>query len=266
MEAGSSVIGRVSVGLRLLSQHEPGGVTTSELARGTGLPRPTAHRFLAALQTEGFVDRDSGSGRWVLGPEMFLLGAATSVRYDATEEARPHLRRLAEATGESAFFSVRRGDETVCLLREDGSFPIRSFVLYEGVRFPLGVASAGLVILSYLGEREMTDYLDRASLTDAWGASHSRAEVERRVRETRVNGYSTNPGLLVEGSWGIGAAVFNAKGDPQWALTLTGVEHRFAADRRPRLGSLLLSEAHRLSERLQTPRPGHGQRTPDLTA
>ena len=55
------------------------------------------------------------------------------------------------ATGESAFYSARRGNETVCLLREDGSFPIRSHVLHEGIRFPLGVASAGQVILAFAG-------------------------------------------------------------------------------------------------------------------
>ena len=62
----------------------------------------------------------------------------------------PQDRRLAVRTEESAFLSVRRGDETVCLIREDGAFPIRSFVLSEGVRFPLGVASAGLAILAAL--------------------------------------------------------------------------------------------------------------------
>jgi len=251
MEASSTVIGRVSSVLRALSQHEPAGATTAQVARATGLPRPTAHRLLSALQPEGLVDRNASDGRWVLGPETFLLGAAASPRYDATEEARPHLRRLAEETGESAFFSVRRGDETVCLLREDGSFPIRSFVLYEGVRFPLGVASAGLVILAYLDDREYRDYMHRVDLTKDWGPRHSRPELAHRVLQTRADGYATNPGLIVEGSWGLAAAVFNAGGAPQWALTLTGIEHRFADDRRPRLGSLLLTEAHRLSQRLQ---------------
>ena len=40
------------------------------------------------------------------------------------------------------------------------------------------------------------------------------------------------PGLIVEGSYGLGAAVFTREGHPQWALSLTGVEFRFgAADR-----------------------------------
>ena len=85
-----------------------------------------------------------------VGPETYLFGLAVAARYDVTEIARPTVQRLARLTGESAFFSVRRGDETVCLIREDGSFPIRSHVLYEGIRFPLGVASAGLAVLAFL--------------------------------------------------------------------------------------------------------------------
>ena len=71
------------------------------------------------------------------------------------------MRSLAVRTEESAFLSVRRGDETVCLLREEGSFPIRSFVLSEGVRFPLGVASAGLAILAFLPPHDVDAYFER---------------------------------------------------------------------------------------------------------
>jgi DNA-binding IclR family transcriptional regulator len=50
------------------------------------------------------------------------------------------------------------------LLREDGSFPIRSYVLHEGIRFPLCVASSGLAILAFLPEREREAYLASADL------------------------------------------------------------------------------------------------------
>ena len=158
--------------LRGLSQFGAGGASTTEVARTAGLPRPTAHRLLTALHREGFVDRHNETGTWHLGPELFLLGSVAAQRYDLTEVALPHVKQLAEITGESAFFSARRGDETVCLLREDGDFPIRSFVLYEGARFPLGVVSAGLVILAHLPDREVTEYLERHDLTTDYGQQH----------------------------------------------------------------------------------------------
>jgi DNA-binding IclR family transcriptional regulator len=247
------VVGRVGAVLRAVSAHEPAGGTTSAVARATGLARPTAHRLLTSLLGEGLVDRGP-DGRWLLGPELYLLGAGATSRYDVTAVAQPFVRRLSVATGESAFFSARRGDETVCLLREDGSFPIRSHVLHEGIRFPLGVASAGMAILAHLSDAEVEAYLARADLAPTYGVAHQREPVRARVRETRAAGYAVNPGLVVEGSWGIGAAVFDHDEQPGWALSLTGVEHRFAAGRRPELGRLLMDAAHQLSAQLRSAR------------
>lgn len=251
MDTPSDVVGRVGTVLRAVATREPTGATTSALARQSHLARPTVHRLLTSLLAEGLVDRDVASGHWRLGPELFFLGSAARSRYDVSALAQLHVRRLAVATGESAFFSARRGDETICLVREDGSFPIRSHVLVEGIRFPLGVASAGMAVLAYLTDPEVEDFLGRIDLTSAHGAQHAPDAVRRRVAETRASGWSLNPGLLVEGSWGMGAAVFDADERPAWALSLTGIERRFDEDRRRELGDLLLHEAHELSRSLR---------------
>ncbi|MBN9612995.1 MAG: IclR family transcriptional regulator [Actinobacteria bacterium] len=253
-QPGAQVVGRIAILLRSLSTTMPEGAGTSELARAAGLSRPTAHRLLSSLAAQGFVDRDQRSGRWLLGPEIYLMGAVAAERYDITEIARDHVAALAEATGESAFLSARRGNETICLLRHDGSFPIRSFVLYEGKRFPLGVASAGIAILAFMPDDAIERYLAQAEpgghLDAEFGAAHSAEALRNRIAETRRVGYAVNPGLVVEGSWGMGAAVFDASGQPAWALSLTGIEPRFTGRRRPELGRLLLDHAHRLSQRL----------------
>jgi DNA-binding IclR family transcriptional regulator len=251
----ANATGRIAALLRALSAARASGASTSQVARDTDLARPTAHRLLMALAEEGFVDRDQRTGLWYLGPELYLLGEASAQRYDVTRHARASVHRLAAASGESAFFSARRGSETVCLLREDGDFPIRSFVLYEGARFPLGVVSAGLVILSMLSDREVDDHLSRFDLSAAWGPAHRADALRERIAMTRELGYAVNPGLVVEGSWGMAAAVFNSSGEPAWALTLTGVESRFREDRRAELGTLLLKEAHALTDVLRTNRP-----------
>ena len=174
------------------------GLTAQQAASAADITRSTAHRLLSALQAEGLVDRDRDTGHWLPGPELYLMGTVAAARYDVTALGREIVRSLAARTEESAFLSVRRGDETVCLLREDGSFPIRSFVLSEGVRFPLGVASAGLAILSFLPAEEADDYLARHPALDRQhGRQHAAAALRRRLAETRDRGYALNPGLIV---------------------------------------------------------------------
>lgn len=245
------MVARVGAMLRAVAAAEPTGASTTELGIQAGLARPTAHRLLVSLAEEHLVARDATSGRWSLGPELYLLGVGAAYRYDVTDQARAVITRLARETGESAFFSARRGDETVCVLNEEGSFPLRSHVLHVGIRFPLGVASAGLAILSHLPDRDVDAYFGRVQPEFAWGPRHSEAAIRARVAATRQNGYAVNPALIVEGSWGIGAAVFDRGGRPAWALSLTGVETRFKPERHHELGTLLLEQAHLLSGRLQ---------------
>ena len=247
---GAQVVSRLASLLRLVGR-STGGMPLAGIVRESGLTRPTVHRLLSSMAAEGLLDHDPANGNWVLGPEMLLLGSVASARFPMEDIARPSLRRLAEATGESAFFSIRRGMETVCLLREEGSFPVRSFVLHEGVRFPLGVASAGTAIMAFLpeGEREgiLTDWGAHAG---TFAAGHTAGIVRENLERTRLTGYSVNPGLVLEGSWGMGAAVFDRSGKPAWALSLTGIETRFKPERQEELGGLLMAEAHRITQQL----------------
>jgi DNA-binding IclR family transcriptional regulator len=240
----------MAVLLRVVAGSEPNGVRTSDAAESACLPRPTVHRLLTAMSREGFVDR-AATGLWRVGPELFLMGVGAAPRYDSRNLAQPILRRLAVATGESASFSIRRGDETVCLLHEEGTFPLRSHVLREGVRFPLGVASAGIAILAFMPAAESRRYLEHADLATTWGDQHSTLRVDQRLTRTRETGYSVNPGLIIPGRWGIAAAVFDNAENPLGAVSLTGVEARFAPDRRDSLGKQLLKAALDLSVQVQ---------------
>ena len=247
----SHVVARVGAVLRAVALAEPDGASTTDVGKRAGLARPTAHRLLVSLGDEHLVARDPKSGRWSLGPELYLLGVGAAYRYDVTDQAREVVTRLARATGESAFFSARRGDETVCVLAEEGSFPLRSHVLHVGIRFPLGVASAGLAILSHMSNREVDEFFESVQPESEWGSGHAEPAIRTRIESTRRTGYAVNPALIVDGSWGIGAAVFDRTGKPAWALSITGVETRFKPERHAELGSLLLEHAHQLSGRIQ---------------
>ena len=91
-----------------------------------------------------------------------------------------------------------------------------------------------------------------APISKVLGAvAHSRAAIEGRIRQTRINGYSVNPGLVVEGSWGIGRRSSMRSVSPSGRSVLTGVEARFAGERTELLGETLLRAAHELTQRLQ---------------
>jgi DNA-binding IclR family transcriptional regulator len=158
--AGTQAVARSMRLLKLVSARTERGHLLAELVFQSGLTRPTVYRLLAALQAAGLVEQDE-RGRWHLGTECYVLGTLAAPRFNLEQLAKESLARIAEATGESAFLSVRRGQETVCLARHEGTYPIRTHALQAGDRLPLGIASAGLALLASLPDPEVDDVLTR---------------------------------------------------------------------------------------------------------
>lgn len=105
-------------GLALLSAFGPGDteVTLSELARRSGLPKPTAHRLVAELLDSGFLER--GQRGLLLGRQMFVLADRLPPDQKIRGLALPHLQRLRAVTGATAvYLSAVRGRDVVHLLR-----------------------------------------------------------------------------------------------------------------------------------------------------
>ena len=81
---GTQSIDRATALLRAVSAFAD-GCTTAQAAASAGTTRPTATRILSALQLSGFLDFDNDRGMWLLGPELFLLGALAARRFDVAD-------------------------------------------------------------------------------------------------------------------------------------------------------------------------------------
>lgn len=132
-------------------------------------------------------------------------------RLDITAHAGWVLPEVSRVTGESVFLSVRPQQGTCRLLREEGSFPLRSSVLAEGICFPLCGASAGLTIVAFMPPNAANAALERESLEIAWGSQQSAEDIGERLRQTGARGWSLNPGLVICCGWWMGAAIFSKK-------------------------------------------------------
>lgn len=125
-------------------------LTLAALARETGLYKSTILRLLSSLERFGYVSR-TPAGSYRLGASVWRLGAVYRSGYDLGEHIRPELRRLVDATGESASFYVREGSSRVCLYRLNSPKPVRHHI-EEGTRLPLEGGASALVILAWSGE------------------------------------------------------------------------------------------------------------------
>lgn len=124
-------------------------VSLAELARRTGMHKPTVLRLARTLAAEGFLVYRA-DGAWRLGPSAGSLGARYQAQFDVNDIIEPQLMALSAATGESASFYVYEDNIRSCLLRCEGPRGIRRHVR-SGELLPLDRGSAGRVILAALG-------------------------------------------------------------------------------------------------------------------
>ncbi|MBP0110634.1 IclR family transcriptional regulator [Bradyrhizobium vignae] len=122
-------------------------MTLTELATATDLYKSTVLRLAATLEEGGFLTR--GDDRlYRPGPELWRLGSLYRQSLDLGDLVRPTLRRLVEATGETASFYIRDGNERICLYRVNSPRAVRHH-LDEGQRLPLDRGAAGHVLTAY---------------------------------------------------------------------------------------------------------------------
>ena len=117
------------------------------LADASGLPRPTAHRLLVALEEHRLVSRDP-AGTFRLGPRLTELAAVAGPELDLASMAGPVLDRLHQASGESVQLYVRSGEHRLCIAARDAGTGLRDSVPV-GALLPLDVGSGGKVLLAW---------------------------------------------------------------------------------------------------------------------
>ncbi|MGP1275651.1 MAG: IclR family transcriptional regulator [Caulobacterales bacterium] len=194
------------------------------LAKKTGLYKSTILRLCVSLEKYGYLRRRE-DGDFQLGPTLWRLGAMYRNRFDVAVHVRPVLKRLSEATGESASYYVRDGDARICLIRHNSTQAIRHH-LDEGTRLPLNQGAPGHLILAY---------------TD--GTDPDTAQI-------KADGHAVSLGERDPDTAAIAVPVLDRGGAFQGALVISGLRGRFDEAARKKAIALARKEAGKLSQEI----------------
>ena len=228
--------------LKLVRSHHPHGVRLWELIAESGQDRSTAHRLLACLVDEGFVERVAPSKLYRLGMEAMEMGLVSAGMVPVVDRFRPVMQRIARQTGDTVFLIVRSGDHALCLHREEGPYPIKAFIVETGSRRLLGISSVGLSILAQMPEEEtLATHARHAAEYARLGISADK--LQRIVCVTRKNGFAEVPDFRANETNGVGCG-FRLSSNSYAGLSIAAINSRMSAQRRKELGAQLLHEAH----------------------
>jgi DNA-binding IclR family transcriptional regulator len=240
--SGTQSIERALTLMREIAAHNRTGSRLLDLASRTGLQRPTVHRMLKCLALENMVQQDPDSHRYYLGSMVFELGLTAAPRFNLREICHPAMNRIADATGDTVFLTQRSGLDSVCVDRQEGTFPIKTFTLEIGMRRPLGVGTGSLAILSALSDDEVRRVVaaNTARLPE-YGLTPS--SLLAQVKRAQKLGYAVREMPTLAGVRSIGHAIHNQGGMAFAALSLSAISSRMSEKRVAELATLLRTEA-----------------------
>ncbi|AFT69642.1 Transcriptional regulator, IclR family [Alloalcanivorax dieselolei B5] len=246
---GARSIRRAVSILRILATGQEQGVRITDIVHQTGLNRPTVHRILRVLIEEEAVEQDPGTRRYMVGPEVSLLGLSRTARVPVKSVAEPYLRHIAEQCGDSVFLTIRSGFDTICVDRKTGNYPVKVLSIEVGARRPLGVSVSGLVLLAFADEDDAEQVMLGNEQRLA-GHQLDLAEVRRRVRETRSLGYAYTDVGVVPGTRALALPVFGADHQPVASVAVSAMADRLTPERVASLVPLVRQQTELIAKRL----------------
>ncbi len=223
------------------------GGTLSEVAGTLGQSPATVYRVLTTFQGHGFADFDEQSQIWSIGAAAFITGSQFLRRTSLVERARPIMRDLMEASGETANLGIERDGKVLFLGQVETHATIRAF-------FPPGTASAmhssgiGKALLCRMDDRRQREVLAAGQLEQY--TPNTLIDPDAMIADlhrTKARGYAFDAEERNIGMRCIAAPVYNVFGEAVAGISVSGPTSRITDDRIEELAQSVMSAASRLT-------------------
>src|SRR5437867_11371092 len=231
-ESKSAPVGVVGKVLRILEALDasPTGLQLREISQQTSLHKSTAYRFVAHLESEGYLFRDD-TGAYIVGPKLARLGAGIAYHATLRKVSRPVLTQLSKETTETVNLGVQDGHDVLYLevLESPHSFRMAS---QPGMHRPLNCTALGKVLLAYLPNDQREELLpmltfERATPRTIPNLPRFRKELARVLQQ----GYAIDDQETDMGARCVAAPILDESGSVTAAISVSGPVTRIGRDR-----------------------------------
>lgn len=199
-EAEPNGLDSVSLIARVLDElaMAPAAMGVTEVARALGESKARIHRNLASLRLQGLVDQEHDTERYRLGWKLFQLGERAALQFDLRNLADPYLKRLRDATGQSALVSVPLNGEALVIAAADNDRGV-CITVKPGNRPPPHCSAQGRIVLAWSAAAQRKRLLghELAALTP--DSLTEVGTIERRLLRIRERLYEEAPGETLPG-------------------------------------------------------------------
>jgi DNA-binding IclR family transcriptional regulator len=169
-------------------------LTPTELARLTGVPRPTVTRLASTLVTLGLMKQDPQSEAYMLGPGVVSLARVFLAGLDVRAAARPLMAELAEASGGSVYLAVPDGLDMVLIEACRPRSTMLAPRLDVGSRAPIATSALGRAYAWAMPPAQRESLMDSLRLARGFDGESAEAGLRRSIAEADRLGYCISAG------------------------------------------------------------------------
>lgn len=186
--------------------------TLAELASSVGVPKPTMHRWLGALEQAGLVQRTPDGRRYELAARASRL--ALSILSNIPGGAIRHqiLRRVVQDVGEACNLTVLEGTQVTYLDRVESKWPLR-ITFQQGSKVPAYCSASGKLFLSLMQPAKRDLVLSGMPMerhTD--NTLVDKTALLRELAQVRRDGYALDREEFLAGLVCLAVPIFQQKG------------------------------------------------------
>lgn len=250
-ESSAGSLNRAVILLTAIARGSSKGSLLTELVARTALPRPTIHRVLDTLMELGWVERDSQTQRFNLGPDLAALGYSAISRHPIERIAATELSALADRLDQVVYLGIRSSLDMVCIGRYESESQIQVGKGRVGLRGPFGMSPACLAMMSCLPELEVREIIEANLSRYHRIEGFDERGFRRAVADAMKNGYGTYDNIVLDRTTsGLGVPICDASGYPVAAIGTTYITGWLNEEQRAQCLHALRLAAAKISSRL----------------
>ncbi|MCA8890039.1 MAG: IclR family transcriptional regulator [Parvularculaceae bacterium] len=201
--------------------NEGRALTMNEICQLLGRSQGEMFRMVQVLQSRGFVKQDIEADGYRLTDRLFTMAMRQPVTRGLVEIALPHMRTLANVSGQSCHLALAAlGEYFVVVARMESSEQL-GFSVRVGFRQSLSVGASGIVLMAFQPQDVRDRWLENIDFS---GKARGRDAYLKMCKEARAQGYVQVPSQFVSGVTDISAPLFRGS-FAAGALTIPYIDH-----------------------------------------
>jgi DNA-binding IclR family transcriptional regulator len=192
--------------------HCNGSVSAVDLGPKLSLPKATAHRLMLLLEDIGFLQREPGTKRFIVGKRFAQMSLEALINMPKRAERHAILQALVEEVQETCNVTMLVGNEVVYIDRVECHWPLRTH-FHIGSRVPIHCGASGKLFLSFMPAAKRRRLLRTAPLKRYTEKTVLDPDlIERELRHVRSTRVGIDIEEFVQGLIGLALPVFDARG------------------------------------------------------